>query len=46
VIRAVIAYLVQRGRVHISLTDLADEVLLVDVADDGGIDRPSLIALD
>src|SRR5215470_17802349 len=31
------AYLIQRGRVHISLTDLADEVVLVDVADDGGL---------
>lgn len=31
------AYLVQRGRVHISLTDLAGEVVLVDVVDDGGV---------
>ena len=31
------AYLVQRGRVHISLTDLAGEVVLVDVVDDGGL---------
>jgi CRP/FNR family transcriptional regulator, cyclic AMP receptor protein len=31
------AYLVQRGRVHISLIDLADEEVLVDVADDGGL---------
>jgi uncharacterized membrane protein len=31
------AYLVQRGRVHITLTDLADEIVLVDVVDDGGL---------
>jgi uncharacterized membrane protein len=31
------AYLVQHGIVHISLTDLANEVVLVDVVDDGGI---------
>ena len=31
------AYLLQRGRVHISLTDLAGEVVLVDVCGDGGL---------
>jgi CRP/FNR family transcriptional regulator, cyclic AMP receptor protein len=31
------AYLLQRGRVHISLTDLAGEVVLVDVCGDGGV---------
>jgi CRP/FNR family cyclic AMP-dependent transcriptional regulator len=31
------AFLVQRGRIHISLTDLAGEVVLVDIVDDGGL---------
>jgi CRP/FNR family cyclic AMP-dependent transcriptional regulator len=31
------AYLVQRGRVHISLTDLAGDEVLVDDVDDGGL---------
>ena len=31
------AFLVQRGRVHITLTDLADEVVLVDVVQAGGL---------
>jgi CRP-like cAMP-binding protein len=31
------AFLVQRGKVHITLTDLADEVVLVDVVHAGGL---------
>jgi len=32
-----VAYLIQRGKVHIRLTDVADEEVLVDVVDDGGL---------
>jgi uncharacterized membrane protein len=31
------AYIVQYGRVNISITDIADETIIVDVVDDGGI---------
>jgi len=31
------AYLVQYGKVNVSITDLADEVIIVDVADAGGL---------
>src|SRR5713101_2037875 len=31
------AFLVQHGKVHITLTDLADEIVLVDVVYDGGL---------
>src|SRR5438128_320893 len=31
------AYLVCRGKVHITLTDLAEELVLVDVVQDGGL---------
>jgi CRP/FNR family transcriptional regulator, cyclic AMP receptor protein len=31
------AYLVQYGKVNVSITDIADEVIIVDVADAGGL---------
>src|SRR5689334_12241715 len=39
------AYLVQRGRVEVSLTDIAHEMIIVDVVDQGGlIGMSSLLA--
>jgi CRP/FNR family transcriptional regulator, cyclic AMP receptor protein len=32
-----LAYLVHRGKVHVTLTDLAEELVLVDVVGDGGL---------
>src|SRR5262245_12099978 len=31
------AYIVQYGRINISITDIADETIIVDVVEDGGI---------
>jgi uncharacterized membrane protein len=31
------AYLVQRGQVHVSITDLANDIIVVDVVDQGGL---------
>ena len=31
------AYLVQQGKVHVSITDLADETIIVDVCENGGL---------